>query len=97
MTTSNDYTLAIRLSRADDPVLRRLADLDDAPPLVGEVLIALVDGEAVAASSLSDGRSIANPFMPTADLVEMLSLRARQLRRRRVPRTPWRIPRLRAA
>jgi hypothetical protein len=98
MTTPDDYTLAIRLARADeDPALRRLAELDDAPPLHGDVLIALVDGEAVAAASLSDGRAVANPFLPTADLVAMLSLRARQLGRRRAPWRPWRVPRLRAA
>lgn len=98
MTAQNDFTLAIRLAHADeDLALRRLADLDDAPPLQGDVLIALVDGEAVAAASLSDGRAVANPFLPTADLVAMLSLRARQLGRRRPPRHQWRIPRLRAA
>lgn len=98
MTTQDDFTLAIRLAHADeDPDLRRLADLDDAPPLQGDVLIALVDGEPVAAASLFDGRAIANPFLPTADLVAMLSLRARQLGRKPAPWRPWRVPRLRAA
>ncbi len=98
MTTSNDSTLAIRLSHADqEPALRRLADLDDAPPLQGQVLIALVDGEPIAAASLSDGRAIANPFLPTEDLLVLLSLRARQLLPRRTPRRPWRVPRLRVA
>jgi len=80
--------------------VRRLADLDDAPPLRGEVLLALVDGEAVAALSLSDGRVVANPFLPTADTVSVLALRASQLSRRRarrwLPGVP-RLPRLRAA
>ena len=62
-----------------------------------------LDGEPVAAASLSDGRTVANPFLPTADVVALLSMRARQLRRRDTPRLPatdrlrWRAPRLRAA
>ena len=100
MTSSDNSTLALRVVHADeDPELRRLADLDDSPPLEGQVLLALVDGEAVAAVSLGDGRVVANPFRRTADTVSMLSFRASQLGRRR-PR--WRrrvplIPRLRAA
>lgn len=80
MTTSHDHTLALRVADDDDALaVRRLAALDDAPPLRGEVLLALVDGEAVAAASLSDGRVVANPFVPTADTVTLLSLRAAQL------------------
>ncbi len=104
MITSQDSTIALRLAHPDDAlVVRRLAALDDAPPLPGQVLIALLDGEPVAAASLSDGRTVANPFLPTADVVALLSMRARQLRRRDTPRLPatdrlrWRAPRLRAA
>lgn len=95
MTTLNPHTLALRLARDDDaPAVRRLAALDDAPPLHGRVLLALVDDVAVAATSLDDGRVVANPFLPTAETVSLLSMRASQLsehpaRRRR--------PRLRAA
>ena len=99
--TSDNSTLALRAARADeDPVLRRLAELDDSRPLQGDVLLALVDGEAVAAVSLGDGRVVANPFRPTADTVNLLSLRASQLGRRRARRRRARvplIPRLRAA
>ncbi len=95
MTTSNDHTLALRFADDDDALaVRRLAALDDAPPLRGEVLLALVDGEAVAAMSLSDGRVVANPFLPTAETVTLLSLRASQLSGRPAPR---RLARLRAA
>jgi hypothetical protein len=105
MTTATDSTLALRVAQPDETrVLRRLADLDDSPPLDGEVLLALVDGEAVAALSLSDGRVVANPFLPTADTVTLLALRASQLSRSRARRSPrfprlgpWRAPRLRAA
>ena len=83
MTNSNDHTLALRVADDDDaPVVRRLAALDDAPPLRGEVLLALVDGEAVAATSLGDGRVVANPFLRTADTVRLLSLRASQMTER---------------
>lgn len=95
MTTSNDQTLALRVADEDDaPAVRRLAALDDAPPLRGEVLLALVDGEAVAARSLSDGRVVANPFVRTADTVTLLSLRAAQMAE---PPARRRLPRLRAA
>jgi hypothetical protein len=60
-------------------VVRRLADLDDAPMLNGEILLALVDGQAIAALSLTDGRVVADPFLPTAEAVALLSLRASQL------------------
>jgi hypothetical protein len=82
MTTARDSIIALRLARHDERALmRRLADLDDAAPLGGEVLAAFVDGEAVAALSLADGRSVANPFVPTADLLALLRLRAEHLSR----------------
>ena len=87
MITSHDHTLALRVADDHDALaVRRLAALDDAPPLQGEVLLALVDGEAVAAASLSDGRVVANPFLPTAETVTLLSLRASQLSERPVRR-----------
>ena len=95
MTTSNDHTLALRVARGDDaPAVRRLAALDDAPPLHEPVLLALVDDVAIAAASLSDGRVVANPFLPTADTVSLLSMRASQLSEHPARR---RLPRLRAA
>jgi hypothetical protein len=83
------HTVALRLARADEgDVLGRLADLDDAPRLEGQALLALIDGEAVAALSLQDGRVVANPFVRTEDVVALLRLRARHLwglpRRRRL-------------
>ena len=98
MTTPENSTLALRVADADDaPAVRRLAALDDAAPLEGPVMVALVNGEAVAAISLSDERVVANPFVPTADIVALLGMRIGQLRR---PRSRRRIvwpPRLRLA
>lgn len=94
-TTPHNPTLALRIARDDEAfMVRRLAALDDAPPLKGEVLLALVDGEAVAAISLGDGRVVANPFVRTAETVRLLSMRAAQLSG---PPTRRRLPRLRAA
>jgi hypothetical protein len=59
---------------ADAFTLRRLAALDDAPALHGEALVAEQAGDIRAALSLEDGRAIANPFAPTASLVEMLRM-----------------------
>jgi hypothetical protein len=74
--------LAITIRRAlpsDADALARLAELDSAPRLVGEVLIAEAGGELRAALSLSDGASIADPFHGTAATVQLLVLRAAQL------------------
>ena len=62
---------------ADAFALRRLAALDDARALRGEVLLAEQAGEIRAALSLDEDRSIANPFAPTADLVEILRMHRR--------------------
>ncbi len=64
---------------ADAFTLRRLAALDDRPALRGEVLLAEQAGDVRAALSLEDGNAIANPFAPTAALVEMLRMHRRQL------------------
>lgn len=54
--------------------LRRLAALDSRAALRGTALVAEEHGELRAAIDLSDGRVIANPFAPTADLVDMLRI-----------------------
>ncbi len=73
-------TVALRLAGSDEAhMVRRLAALDDAPTLEGPVLLALVDGEPVAALSLVDRRVVANPFLFTRDLVDLLRLRAEHI------------------
>jgi hypothetical protein len=87
-------TIILRFATAADaPTLRRLADLDDGQPPAGDALVALVDGDAVAALSLSDGRVVADPFRLTEDAVALLRLRAEHLAGRRPRRRVW--PRLR--
>ena len=73
-------TIVIRSPRTDEAfAVRRLAYLDSRRPLRGDVLVAFVDGEPLAAISLADGTVVADPFRLTADIVELLRLRA-QLR-----------------
>lgn len=61
---------------ADDDDLRRLAALDSARPLRGEILVAESGGDVLAALSLATGRTVADPFTRTADLVDLLRVRA---------------------
>jgi hypothetical protein len=85
MTTKND-SIALRLAGVDeDHVIRRLAELDDTAPLEGRVLLALIEGNAVAALSLEDGRAVADPFVPTAGVLALLRLRAAHLSARSAP------------
>jgi hypothetical protein len=73
-------TIQLRLGTATDrDVVRRLAELDDAPALAEPVLLAFSDGEPVAGLSLRDRRVVANPFVPTSDAVALLRLRAEHL------------------
>ena len=72
--------ITIRLAGSDDTAaLRRLAALDSAPALRGATLIAQVDGELCAARALGDGRVVADPFRFTAELGDLLRVRAAQL------------------
>jgi hypothetical protein len=76
---------------SDARAIARISDLDSSvqpprpPLLVGER-----GGAIAAALSLRDGHVVANPFVPTADLVALLRLRARQLRRERREPSGWR-------
>ena len=71
--------LRIASGPEDQQAVRRIAALDDARPLAGETLLALLDGEPVAALGFGDGRVVANPFVPTAAVVAVMRLRAEQL------------------
>ncbi|HLY48270.1 MAG TPA: hypothetical protein VKR21_03670 [Solirubrobacteraceae bacterium] len=74
--------LVIRRAVAgDQPALRNLAALDSARPLRDPVLIGELRGEPVAALELRDGTVVADPFVATAEIVELLRLRARQVER----------------
>ena len=82
--TSNQQIVVLRPAEPNDTYdVSRLAQLDDAPAPVSPVMLAFVDGEAVAALSLNDGHAVANPFVPTQKAVALLRLRASQLSRAR--------------
>jgi hypothetical protein len=70
-----------RASAADEPALARLAALDDRTLPRGERLVGELEGRIVAALEVCSGRSIADPFVPTSAVVELLGLRAAQVRR----------------
>jgi hypothetical protein len=71
---------------ADSYELERLAALDSARPLDGDVLLAYADGELRAALSLDSGRHVADPFWPSAELVELLEAAAGDRPRRTLGR-----------
>ena len=80
--------VAVRFADPDEAgALRHLAELDDAPELAGEVLVATIDAHVVAALALDDGRVVANPFVLTSHAVELLRRTATELTRR--PRRRW--------
>jgi hypothetical protein len=83
--------ITIRPARSSDvTALLALAALDSQPALSGDAVIAEVCGRTVAAIDPASGRAIADPFEPTADVVELLRLRThgrpRSAFRRRVRR-----------
>jgi hypothetical protein len=70
-----------RAADADEPALARLAALDERELPCGERLIALLAGRPVAAIEVGSGFTVADPFVPTHQIVELLGLRAAQVRR----------------
>jgi hypothetical protein len=89
---ATERTVTLRFAAAaDQSRLARLAALDSATPPAPPVLVAEVDGEALAALGLSDGTIVANPFHPTADLIGLLRARADQLGQKRPMRRSGRI------
>jgi hypothetical protein len=76
---SDQTAVVLRFAQPqDDADITRLAQLDDAPTPVSPIMLAAIDGEPVAALSLSDGRAVANPFVATQKAVTLLRLHAAQ-------------------
>lgn len=73
--------LVIRFARDGDySELQRLYELESRWPVPElAALVAEVDGEMVAALPLDGSAAVADPFRPTAQVVEMLRFRASQL------------------
>ena len=87
LTTASHQRLTVRVADDHDAyVLAQLAAVDSAEPLEGRVLVAEIDGRPVAAISMTDSTVVADPFRRTADIVQMLRVRAAQMRGERVSR-----------
>lgn len=67
-----------RSTEDDDQSVWRLAALDDRRAPKSPALLAYVGGELRAAVGLVDGRTVADPFHRTAELVEILKFQARK-------------------
>jgi hypothetical protein len=79
--SSPDAEVRIRFGRPDEvAALHRLAALDDGTLPASPVLVAEVGRDLWAARSLETGDVIATPFEWTNELVELLAVRAEQLR-----------------
>ena len=77
---TTDGTVTLRFATpADQSPLARLAELDSSLPPARPALIAEVDGHIRAALALTDGTVVADPFHPTADLIDLLRAGAHQL------------------
>lgn len=105
MTLTKHPAAAVVIRMADEgdaAAIQRIAELDSTTPFTGAALIAELDDELVAAVSLATWREIADPFVPTKEILDLLRIRARQLKPRLAPRVPFatlrsmRIPRARS-
>ena len=65
----------------DQAALHRLAERDAGRLPSGTLLVADVEGSLIAARSLANGDTIADPFVHSDHLVELLALRSAHLRR----------------
>jgi hypothetical protein len=80
MNTDSDAIEIRLLSTQDVQELTRLAELDGAKAPPEPLLGGIVDGRLVAAHSLSTDESIADPFLPSAEIRSLLARRVYQLR-----------------
>jgi len=84
-----ESSVVLRLCRVcDEQALGRLAGFDGRPAPKGPHVVAEVDDQVVAALPLGPGEPLADPFRPTAHLLPLLELRAKQLTDDRARRRP---------
>jgi hypothetical protein len=81
-TNQPDSVTVRRALPEDGPALQRLASLDSTHLPAGETLLAARGGRLLAALSIETGAVAADPFAPTAELVDLLRLRMLQLAER---------------
>jgi hypothetical protein len=76
----------------EDAGVRLLAALNEVPAPTGRHVVAVVGDDTVAAVALGDGTVLRDPFRDTLDVVPLLELHARNLRRCEQPkRRRWRL------
>ena len=90
MLPPSAWDIAISRAQGADGRIDVLAALDSARPLDGDILVAEVGDEPIAAIDLHNGRAVANPMRPTAEAVRLLQLRREQLRAETTRRRRWR-------
>jgi hypothetical protein len=78
--TPTTFTIR-RASAGDSAAVVRLAALDSATAPTGDLLLGEVEDELWAAVEIDSGTAIADPFRPSLDVVELLRLRAKMMRR----------------
>jgi hypothetical protein len=82
MTDRNEIEIRL-LGVQDGAAVAQLAELDTAEVPAAPLIGGIVDGQLVAARSLTTGESIADPFRHTAEIRSLLAERAGQRRRGR--------------
>src|SRR5437868_57336 len=91
-----DDGLTVRAAcQRDAEAVRLLAALEGVTMPSGPMLVAQVGDDVRAALPLEGGRALADPFQPSAHMVELLELRARQLRAEDAEAQRHRFPRIR--
>jgi hypothetical protein len=73
--------ITIRRAHPEEPGVLRIAALDSSRVPNAPLLVAEVDGQIRAARSIYGNDTIADPFFPTADLVELLGVHAERVAR----------------
>ena len=72
-TVASGLTVVLRLARPEEATaIAALVVQASARPLIGDIVLAVVDGRPVAALSLTDGRIVADPFFRAAGAAEAL-------------------------
>jgi hypothetical protein len=84
IATEGNITIR-RAVDADGQSLVRLAELDSKRLPSGTFLIAEVEGEQRAAIAVDSGEVVADPFQHTANIVELLQMRAARIREAQNP------------
>jgi hypothetical protein len=72
----NTAPITIRRAHPEEPGVLRIAALDSARVPAAPLLVAEVDGQVRAALSVDDGKTIADPFHATRDLLDLLRAHA---------------------